>query len=157
VGKFKKQAHTKEINSSRKATLGDQTQPAEADGLGTVVVDRRGQDRRKPMERRHQNTPVALERRKTERRKVPRRRQIDPTTCERDYSEEEIEFMSAMDVYKRTSGRMFPTCSEVLEVLRGLGYQKRPTPPEVPAPMTADASVATLDPVSPTDSATNPA
>ena len=30
--------------------------------------------------------------------------------------------MSAMDHYKRTSGRMFPTCSEVLEVIRGLGY-----------------------------------
>lgn len=60
---------------------------------------------------------------KLERRaKVQRRRQIDPTTCERDYSEAEVEFMNALDVYKRTSGRMFPTCSEVLEVIRGLGY-----------------------------------
>ena len=32
--------------------------------------------------------------------------------------------MNALDQYKRTSGRMFPTCSEVLEVLRGLGYGK---------------------------------
>ena len=30
--------------------------------------------------------------------------------------------MNALDQYKRTSGRMFPTCSEVLEVIRGLGY-----------------------------------
>jgi len=30
----------------------------------------------------------------------------------------------AMDEYKRTSGRMFPTWSEVLEVVRGLGYAK---------------------------------
>jgi len=29
-----------------------------------------------------------------------------------------------LDAYKRTSGRMFPTCSEILEVVRGLGYQK---------------------------------
>ena len=29
-----------------------------------------------------------------------------------------------MDDYKRDSGRMFPTCSEVLEVLRALGYHK---------------------------------
>ena len=29
-----------------------------------------------------------------------------------------------MDDYKRTSGRMFPTCSEVLEVIRSLGYVK---------------------------------
>ncbi len=63
--------------------------------------------------------------------KVRRRRQIDPTTCERDYSNDEIEFMNALDDYKRNSGRMFPTCSEVLEVLRSLGYEKTlPTPPE---------------------------
>lgn len=60
----------------------------------------------------------------SERRKVQRRRQIDPTTCERDYTEPEIEFMQALDDYKRTSGRMFPTCSEVLEVLMKLGYRK---------------------------------
>ena len=57
-------------------------------------------------------------------RSMNRRRQIDPTTCERDYSREEIEFMRAMDNYKRTSGRMFPTCSEILEVVRSLGYVK---------------------------------
>ena len=34
----------------------------------------------------------------------------------------EIEFMRAMDDYKRDAGRMFPTCSEVLEVIRSLGY-----------------------------------
>ena len=59
-----------------------------------------------------------------ERRKGSRRRNIDPTTCERDYKEVEIEFMRAMDEYKQTSGRMFPTCSEILEVLLKLGYQK---------------------------------
>jgi hypothetical protein len=55
---------------------------------------------------------------------VRRRRQIDPTTCERDYSTEEIEFMRALDAYKRSSGRAFPTCSEILEVIRGLGYRR---------------------------------
>ncbi|MCC9602694.1 hypothetical protein LOC67_19255 [Stieleria sp. JC731] len=58
------------------------------------------------------------------RRKKQRRRHIDPTTCERDYSNPEIEFMRAMDDYKRRSGRMFPTCSEVLEVIKELGYYK---------------------------------
>ncbi|MEL7263976.1 MAG: hypothetical protein AAFP69_04065 [Planctomycetota bacterium] len=57
-----------------------------------------------------------------ERRKKQRRRHIDPTTCERDYSQDEIEFMKAMDDYKRAAGRMFPTCSEVLEVVRSMGY-----------------------------------
>lgn len=59
---------------------------------------------------------------KVERRK--RRRQIDPTTCERDYNAQEIEFMQAMDDYKQQSGRMFPTCSEILEVLMKIGYRK---------------------------------
>ncbi len=54
-----------------------------------------------------------------------RRRHIDPTTCERDYSQDEIEFMNAMSLYKKSSGRAFPTWSEVLEVLRSLGYEKQ--------------------------------
>ncbi len=59
-----------------------------------------------------------------DRRRQDRRRQIDPTTCERDYSDNEIEFMRSMDDYKRKSGRPFPTWSEVLEVLMSLGYRK---------------------------------
>ncbi len=92
---------------------------------GEVHVDRRRADRRASGERRTNSEPVAVERRKLQRRaKVNRRRQIDPTTCERDYSEEEVEFMNALDEYKRNSGRMFPTCSEILEVIRDLGYAK---------------------------------
>jgi hypothetical protein len=53
-----------------------------------------------------------------------RRRFVDPTTSERAYTEAEMEFMLAMNEYKRRSGRMFPTWSEVLEVLRDLGYVK---------------------------------
>jgi hypothetical protein len=30
--------------------------------------------------------------------------------------------MQAVEQYKRMSGRMFPTCSELLEVVRSLGY-----------------------------------
>jgi hypothetical protein len=84
-------------------------------------------------ERRTGSEAVASERRHNTRRKVQRRRQIDPTTCERDYSVEEIEFMRAMDEYKRASGRMFPTCSEVLEVVRSLGYVQGRIPPGTPA------------------------
>ena len=69
--------------------------------------------------------PDGVERRIVEpRRKALRRREIDPTTCERDYSLDEVEFMNAMDTYKRRSGRPFPTWSEVLEVVRSLGYRK---------------------------------
>lgn len=37
----------------------------------------------------------------------------------------EREFMQAMHDYKQASGRMFPTWSEVLEVLKALGYAKQ--------------------------------
>lgn len=78
-----------------------------------VTLDRRSSDRRgqdpKPV-----TQPASA--------KKTRRRHIDPTTCERDYREDELDFMRAMDDYKRSAGRMFPTCSEVLEVVRSLGY-----------------------------------
>jgi hypothetical protein len=89
-------------------------------------------DRRKSDDRRKNAGPAATERLPLERRaKVNRRRQIDPTTCERDYTLEEIEFMKALDDYKRANGRMFPTCSEVLEVIHKLGYEKRLAPATV--------------------------
>jgi hypothetical protein len=92
-----------------------------------ITIDqRKNATRRGSSNRRTSGAPVAVERRLGERReKVSRRRQIDPTTCERDYTDAEIEFMHALDQYKRTSGRMFPTFSEILEVIRNLGYEKR--------------------------------
>lgn len=66
-----------------------------------------------------------------------RRRFVDPTTCEREYTRAETEFMQAMQEYKLKSGRMFPTWSEVLEVLKSLGYEKldeRGNVPPAPAP-----------------------
>ncbi len=85
-----------------------------------VTMDRRRGERR--------DKPVVAASKPTgePRRKVQRRRQIDPTTCERDYSDDEVEFMQAFEAYKRKNGRMFPTCSEVLEVIRDLGYVKAP-------------------------------
>ena len=51
-------------------------------------------------------------------------------------SEDEIEFLRAMDEYKRTNRRPFPTWSEVLGVLRTLGYGKteQPSPSADPQP-----------------------
>ena len=92
--------------------------PKKADKKNLTKLDETGR-RQKGTDRRSEESPVASDRRKTS-----RRRQIDPTTCEREYSELEIEFMHAMDEYKRASGRMFPTCSEILEVLTNLGYRK---------------------------------
>lgn len=89
-------------------------------GEKPITIDRRGNDRRNSGTESKQTSSPSSE--KPKRRKQQRRRQIDPTTCERDYSEQEIAFMQAMDDYKRAAGRMFPTCSEVLEVVRSLGY-----------------------------------
>jgi hypothetical protein len=106
------------------------TQPSDVcitDRRNAASADRRQADRRK------RSVPVAIERRSgKDRRQGERRRQIDPTTCERDYSEEEIAFMKAMDQYKRDNRRPFPTWSEVLEVLRALGYRKVAEPTALP-------------------------
>ncbi len=85
-----------------------------------VTIDRRRGERRDKKESAPKSEKPASE----PRRKVQRRRQIDPTTCERDYTNDEVEFMQALEAYKRANGRMFPTCSEVLEVIRKLGYVK---------------------------------
>ncbi|MFO0807811.1 MAG: hypothetical protein U0746_04240 [Gemmataceae bacterium] len=83
-----------------------------------VVMDRRGQGA-------HQQQPPRPE-------KGERRRQVDPTTCERDYTDAEIDFMKAMDQYKRDNRRPFPTWSEVLEVLTALGYRLTEKPTALP-------------------------
>ncbi len=70
-----------------------------------------------------------------------RRSLADPSACERDLSAAEREFMDAMQHYKRRSGRMFPTWSEVLEVLQGLGYEKA-SPAGEPTPWRATAGGA---------------
>jgi hypothetical protein len=118
-------------STKKSASRATKSRPAKSENFVTesshgddeVSIDRRRGERREEAavgtEPSNSAAPQ-LERRK----KVNRRRQIDPTTCERDYTEQEVEFMNALDDYKRKSGRMFPTCSEVLEVLRGLGYVK---------------------------------
>ena len=101
--------------------------PAAASGSGTIGS---------PADRRKRNIPVATDRRAAnaaeKRRTSERRRLIDPTTCERDYSDDEAEFMKAMDRYKRENRRPFPTWSEVLEVLHSLGYRRVAEPTELP-------------------------
>jgi hypothetical protein len=130
MGKANKTTKTKGASTVRKTPTAKNKSTTQQSGTASTSLDRRGrQDRRKISDRRKQNLPVATQRRTVERRaKVNRRRQIDPTTCERDYTPDEIEFMNALDDYKRLSGRMFPTCSEVLEVIKKLGYEKPPTP-----------------------------
>jgi hypothetical protein len=97
------------------------------------------------MDRRKRNIPVAIDRRRAnaaeKRRTSERRRLIDPTTCERDYTDEETLFMKAMERYKRENRRPFPTWSEVLEVLRSLGYRKVAEETDLPGTKRDSAAV----------------
>lgn len=129
-----KSAKAKPARSTKAKPKAKKKTPARKAGDEEVVMDRR---RPKPAaEETDQREDLALAEEGTaedapeRRQKVNRRRQIDPTTCERDYNNEEIEFMHALDAYKRAAGRMFPTCSEILEVVRDLGY-RRLSPEEV--------------------------
>ena len=105
---------------------------------------------RRPAERRKRNIPVVRDRRGGKGAEPPddglrvrpeRRRMVDPTTCEREYTEDEIMFMKAMDQYKRDNRRPFPTWSEVLEVLRALGYRKVAEPTVLPGAARAAAEL----------------
>jgi len=51
----------------------------------------------------------------------------DPVTSERIYSDEEFEFLRAMERFQAETGTRWPTVSQYLDVLKSLGYE-RPTP-----------------------------
>lgn len=54
------------------------------------------------------------------------------------YDADEFEFLKAMELFKRS--RPFPTWSEVLKVLKGLGYRKIDPPTgDVPCPSSAES------------------
>ena len=53
-----------------------------------------------------------------------RRRRVDPTTFEKQYSEDEIEFMNSVQDFKLRSGKMFPSHGDILRVALNLGYRK---------------------------------
>jgi hypothetical protein len=82
------------------------------------VVDRRcGLDRRVV----DIGSPTGLERR----RGPGRRRPDDRRSAEEgEMTDEQFEFVFAIDTYKRLNGRPFPTWTEVLEVVKQLGYRK---------------------------------
>src|SRR6185295_5496938 len=82
------------------------------------VVDRRaGLDRRVV----DIGAPTGLERR----RGPGRRRTDDRRSAEEgEMTDEQFEFVMAVDTYKRLNNRPFPTWTEILEVVKQLGYRK---------------------------------
>ncbi len=60
------------------------------------------------------------------RHRGPGRRRSDERKSaeEGEMSDEQFEFLMAIDEYKRKNSRPFPTWTEVLEVITALGYRK---------------------------------
>ena len=81
------------------------------------VEQRRGEDRR---------GSVVDRRLGLDRRRGPGRRRSDERKSaeEGQMSDEQFEFLMAIDEYKRTNSVSFPTWTEVLEVIKALGYRK---------------------------------
>ena len=95
------------------------------------VVDRRtGADRRRAdtaspdydgPERRNTDRRCGLERR----RGAGIRREEDRRSAEEgEMTAEQFEFIRAIEAYKRVNNKLFPTWTEVLEVMQQLGYRK---------------------------------
>jgi hypothetical protein len=61
-----------------------------------------------------------------DRRRGPGRRLTDDRKAaeEGQMSDEQFDFLMAIDEYKRKNSRPFPTWTEVLEVIKALGYRK---------------------------------
>jgi hypothetical protein len=84
---------------------------------GNKVERRVGQDRR---------INVVDRRLGLDRRRGPGRRLTDERKSaeEGQMSEEQFAFVMAIDEYKKNNSRPFPTWTEVLEVIKALGYRK---------------------------------
>lgn len=84
-------------------------------------------DQRCGLDRRRQNIPVAVERRSgQDRRRGPgiRRAEERRAAEEGEMTDEQFEFIKAVDKYKRLHSRPFPSLTEVLEIAKRLGYKK---------------------------------
>lgn len=71
-----------------------------------------------------------------DRRRGPGRRLTDDRKSaeEGQMSDEQFEFLMAIDEYKRKNTRPFPTWTEVLEVIKALGYRKVAEPQSLRKP-----------------------
>jgi len=87
-----------------------------------AVEERRRSDRRSVVDRRSGTD----RRSQFDRRRGPGRRRTEyrRDAEEGHMNEEQLEFLKAMDEYKRVNHRSFPTWTEVLDVILYLGYRK---------------------------------
>jgi hypothetical protein len=96
--------------------------------LNTLFHERRyGRDRRVRQEGSGSapGSPRKTDQAGPERRaRKERRKRIDPTTFEKQYTDDELEFMNAMQRFKERTGKAFPTHGEVIRVAVSLGYRR---------------------------------
>ena len=83
----------------------------------------RSEERRKGEDRRGSGVDRRLG---LDRRRGPGRRLTDERKAaeEGQMSDEQFDFLMAIDEYKRKNARPFPTWTEVLDVIKALGYRK---------------------------------
>jgi len=117
---------------SQNSNAPSETTPPTNDDAARSVVDRRmGLDRRQksreeagykgPNRRDAENRRTGLERR----RGAGIRRSDDRKSAEEgEMTVEQFEFVMAIETYKKVNKKMFPTWTEVLEVIEQLGYRK---------------------------------
>ena len=82
-------------------------------------------------------TPVVDRRLGLDRRRGPGRRLTDERKSaeEGQMSEEQFAFILAIEEYKKKNSRPFPTWTEVLEVIKALGYRKVAQPQQIGKPV----------------------
>jgi FMN phosphatase YigB (HAD superfamily) len=100
----------------------DQQDDQQAEGPAGDA-ERRQAERRNVVDRR-----TGLDRR----RGPGRRRSEDRRSAEEgEMTEEQFEFLMAINEYKRVNRRPFPSWSEVLDVMKALGYRKVAEPQDI--------------------------
>ncbi len=99
----------------------DQTMPQPLPADEPVPENHRGSNPRRSVVARRADPGTGLER-----RRGPGRRRSDFSKAaeEGEMTQEQFLFVTAIDTYKRVNHRPFPTWTEVLEVIRKLGYRK---------------------------------
>lgn len=108
---------------------GDDRQPDQGPTRRASVVDRRsGLDRREveKLRARASGSPEPAASTDIDRRRGPGRRRSDFAKAaeEGEMTPEQFLFLMAIDAFKRANGKAFPSWSDVLEVIRLLGYRK---------------------------------
>ncbi|MBN2209923.1 MAG: hypothetical protein JW709_00875 [Sedimentisphaerales bacterium] len=103
------------------------------DDAKTPQNDLPSEDRREGSDRRNN---ICDRRTGWDRRRGPGRRRTDDRRSaeEGEMTDEQFEFIMAIDQYKRANNRPFPTFTEILEIIQAMGYRKVAEPRPIQPP-----------------------